>query len=53
MESLESIYNNKGWVVVVVVQPIWKFYINYLISTTDYGLNALQYDKHNIKLSSS
>ena len=34
IESLGSIYNNKGQVV-VIVQPMLKFYISYQISTTD------------------
>ena len=34
MESLGSMYNNKGQVV-VVVQSMLKFYIGYLINTTD------------------
>jgi len=27
--------NNREWVVLVVVQPMWKFYIDYLIIITD------------------
>ena len=47
IESLGSIYNNKGQVV-VVVQPMLKFYIGYLISTTDMlsKWDALQQGPH-------
>jgi len=35
--------NNRGWVVLVVIQPMQKFYIDYLISITNYRQNALQH----------
>ena len=40
MESLANIYNNREQVVVVVIQPMRKFYIDYLISTTNYRPNT-------------
>jgi len=40
IESLGSTHNDRGQVVVLMIQPMWKFFIDYLISTIDYELNT-------------